>query len=157
MRRPDESPSSTNCRSLIQEYFEFRYGIFMPRDAVEMPGLWNRTGEFVDLQDGLPAQVATLPHETILICEQVADAYGTPVDRSPRTFPDPESYRMRLHTAILLREIDDCLGSVHQPDIEVRIGEPLILHASALAGGTALWPMAQLLSHYRVVAAKQLR
>lgn len=156
VRRNDRSSTSTNCRSLVQEYFDVRHGLFIPRVAVEMPGLWDRTGAFVDVQDGSTEHLVRLPHESILICERVTDAQDAPVDRSPRTFPDLDSYRMHLHTAVLVRHMDDCLDAVPRPKAEVPAGQPLILHASAAAGGTALWSVAELRQHYRVVAAKQL-
>lgn len=152
----DNSPDTTNCRSLVQDYFEVRYGVFLPRDAVEMPALWDRTGAFVTVDDGSTQQVARLPHESILLCEQIRNGHGARVDRSVHTFPDLDSYRMRLHTAVLLRDVHEALSAIPRDPMDRSTGDPLILHASAIAGGTALWSVTTLRRYYRVVAAKKL-
>lgn len=149
-----------NCRSLIQDYYWDQHGQWFSRDDVEQPGLWEQTGAFLDLRDadGV-AQLSSLPHETVLLAERIRDAAGQSISRGPECFPDVDHYRFQLHTALLLDPRRTPLDDVVSTEVVRRAitpGQLVILHATAVEGGTCLWGLEAFIEHYRLVAAKCL-
>ena len=150
----DPHPDGINCRSLLQGYLETARGVFLPRAGVEQPGLWERTGRFLPLtlEDGNDAP--GLPHECVLLAERIRDRDGARVDRSRAAFADEAEYRMRLHTAVLLRTPPACVTGL--PVRGADADGPLVLHATSIDGSACLWSWRLFLHHYRLVAAKDV-
>lgn len=149
--REDERAAGINCRSLVQDYFELRRGLFLSREEVEMPGLWERTGTFVGFE---AKDWADLPSETILLGEPIRDRHGRSVDRSPAAFDSLQDYRVRLHTALLLTALPGGLVHKDVPHVAVDDLRPVVLHATAITGSTTVWGLEIFQHYYRVVAAK---
>lgn len=160
IRTDDPHAEGVNCRSLIQDYFCDQHHQWLNRDAVEQPGLWERTGTFIPLQGIDDRQtLAALPHETVLLAERTRDATGQPISRGPECFDDLEQYRFHLHTALLIHPHHTPLGRIVSPEVPRRgilPDQPAILHATAVQGSTCLWGPAVFTHHYRLVAAKTL-
>ena len=153
----DDDPGETrNCRGLIQDYFEDAHGVFITRNALEMPGFWETTGTFLDVADGTRTAITRLPHESVLVSERIRDGSGNDIDQSTEAFTDAAAYRLRLHTAILLRHLPANVSRVAAPQENEPGGTPVILHTTAVSGHTAVWSLDQFLWHYRPVAAKDV-
>lgn len=154
--RGDPHAEGVNCRSLVQDWFEGHRGLFLSRDQVEQPGLWDSTGHFLPVGVGDRTALEQLPDECVLLCERITDASGRALDRSPEAFATAEDYRMHLHAAVLLHTATAELVPSAIPRDGAGLDDKAVLHATAVAGQTCVWGLEKLLQHYRVVAAKRV-
>lgn len=148
-----------NCRLLAQLFFERGNGHFFPLGQLLNPQAYQSLGTFVRTPEDDPATFFDGPETGhVIYAERVRDKQDRPINTfSAEALGSEEAYLKRLHSAIFLKDSEDCdrLLSPEIPRIGTRIGRRAVLHATSIQGSTVVWPLPLFLKFYRPVAIKK--
>ena len=144
-----------NCRLAVQEFAVVFAGKFFDEEALLNPGGYRGTGEFLKRAYS-DTFFDDLPFGAVVYAEILRNKHGEAVDRSRAAFATEDDYLIRLHTAIYIPTVtEDVLTKLPTTTPLHWLGQPAIWHASAVEGGSAIWPVERFLENYHPVAAKR--
>ncbi len=131
-----------NCRFALQLYFYRKYGIFLKKDDVYLPGGYKVLGRFIFQEE--PFDFNILKTGDILYAQNLRNKEGKEVDKSLERYGDKDEWLYYLHSAIYLGKLNDGTDNRY------------VWHSTNIDGGPTLWALDKFQYYYKPISAKRL-